>query len=153
PVQTLPWRNTRSAWEAEGGAAAPTARAPSRTSGSVGLICARDSSRPCEILRVGGAKPTGDSSMTRAVSNGRTPLVVLVVASSAALLTGDGAAVEAPPSALPAGYSVTRTGDVHDFDYFAGAWTTHQRRLKARGVGSTDWEDFPATLCMSLYLG
>jgi hypothetical protein len=45
------------------------------------------------------------------------------------------------------------TGDMHDFDYFAGAWTTRQRRLKARGVGSNEWEEFPATLCMSPYLG
>jgi hypothetical protein len=55
--------------------------------------------------------------------------------------------------ALPPGYTTSRTGDVHDFDYFQGGWTTHQRRLKARGVGSTEWEEFPATLCMSLYLG
>jgi hypothetical protein len=53
----------------------------------------------------------------------------------------------------PSGYTTTRTGGVHDFDYFAGGWMTHQRRLKTRGVGSTEWEDFPATLCMSLYLG
>ncbi|HEU4533557.1 MAG TPA: hypothetical protein VFS00_05545 [Polyangiaceae bacterium] len=45
------------------------------------------------------------------------------------------------------------TGDVHDFDYFAGAWTTRQRRLKARGVGNNEWEEFPATLCMTPYLG
>jgi hypothetical protein len=53
----------------------------------------------------------------------------------------------------PPGYTITRTGTVHDFDYFAGAWTTQQRRLKERGVGSKDWEEFPATLCMSPYLG
>ncbi|HJZ80902.1 MAG TPA: hypothetical protein VKD91_11170 [Pyrinomonadaceae bacterium] len=53
----------------------------------------------------------------------------------------------------PPGYTTKGTGDVHDFDYFAGAWTTRQRRLKARGVGSNDWEEFPATLCMTLYLG
>jgi hypothetical protein len=52
----------------------------------------------------------------------------------------------------PPGYTLARTGDLRDFDYFQGAWTTHQRRLKARGVGSTDWEEFPATLCMTLYL-
>jgi|SRR5215813_746865 len=46
----------------------------------------------------------------------------------------------------------TRSGDVHDFDYFAGAWTTRQRRLMARGVGGNDWDEFPATLCMTLYL-
>jgi hypothetical protein len=57
-----------------------------------------------------------------------------------------------PEGATPPGYTLTGTGDVHDFDYFAGAWTTHQRRLKERGVGSKDWEEFPATLCMSLYL-
>lgn len=44
------------------------------------------------------------------------------------------------------------TGDVHDFDDFAGAWTTHQRRLKTRGTGSTDWDEFPATLCVTQYL-
>jgi len=47
----------------------------------------------------------------------------------------------------------TRTGGVHDFDYFAGGWATRQRRLTARGVGSNDWEEFPATLCMTPYLG
>jgi hypothetical protein len=57
--------------------------------------------------------------------------------------------LKAPPSGL----HLTGTGEVHDFDYFAGAWTTHQRRLKERGVGSKDWEEFPATLCMALYLG
>lgn len=42
-----------------------------------------------------------------------------------------------------------RTGDVHDFDYFAGGWTTKQHRLSQDGT----WEDFPATLCMQPYLG
>lgn len=45
------------------------------------------------------------------------------------------------------------TGGVHDFDYFEGGWTTAQRRLKVRGVGSTDWDEFPGTLCMRPYLG
>jgi hypothetical protein len=59
----------------------------------------------------------------------------------------------APQSSTPPGYTLTRTGNVHDFDYFAGGWTTHQRRLKVRGIGSTQWEEFPANLCMTLYLG
>jgi hypothetical protein len=58
-----------------------------------------------------------------------------------------GASAPAPVAAAPA-----RTGAAHDFDYFAGGWTTRQRRLKARGVGSNDWEQFPATLCMTPYL-
>jgi hypothetical protein len=58
-----------------------------------------------------------------------------------------------PDASQPPGYTITRTGKPHDFDYFAGGWTTNQRRLKARGVGSNEWEEFPATLCMSPYLG
>src|SRR5262245_35446563 len=71
------------------------------------------------------------------------------------LAAGLAAVAAAPPAAAsgPPGYTLTRTGGVHDFDYFAGGWTTVQRRLKARGAGSNDWEEFPATLCMSLYLG
>jgi hypothetical protein len=52
----------------------------------------------------------------------------------------------------PPGYTTMRTGDVHDFDSFEGAWKTRQRRLKSRGAGSNEWEEFPGTLCMSLYL-
>jgi hypothetical protein len=63
------------------------------------------------------------------------------------------APVQKPESSNPPGYTTRGAGDVHDFDYFAGGWTTRQRRLKARGVGSNEWEEFPSTLCMSLYLG
>ena len=75
---------------------------------------------------------------------------------SGRLIAAGLAAFAAAPLAAasePSGYTLARTGGVHDFDYFAGGWTTHQRRLKARGVGRNDWEEFPATLCMSLYLG
>lgn len=54
---------------------------------------------------------------------------------------------------VPPGYTMARTGGPHDFDYFAGGWTTVQRRLTTRGVGSDAWETFPATLCMTPYLG
>ena len=71
------------------------------------------------------------------------------------VLAGAATGPDAPAAgsaAFPPGYSTARTGSVHDFDYFAGAWTTRQRRLRARGVDSRDWEDFPGTLCMRLYL-
>ena len=68
-------------------------------------------------------------------------------------MTGCTASDTTTDRSFPPGYTTSRGGDVHDFDYFAGAWTTRQRRLTARGVGSTDWEEFPATLCMSPYLG
>ena len=54
---------------------------------------------------------------------------------------------------LPPGYSLSHTGDMHDFDYFAGGWTTTQRRLRLRGVGSSDWEAFSAVECLTVYLG
>ncbi|HEY9009988.1 MAG TPA: hypothetical protein VIN06_03125 [Devosia sp.] len=34
------------------------------------------------------------------------------------------------------------TGDIHDFDFFFGNWSVHNRRLKQRFVGSSDWEEF-----------
>jgi hypothetical protein len=55
-------------------------------------------------------------------------------------------------AATPPGYSLTRTGDSHDFDYFVGGWITKQRRLINRGVGSSDWEEFPAVQCLTPYL-
>lgn len=53
----------------------------------------------------------------------------------------------------PPGYTMAHRGDQHDFDYFVGGWTTRQRKLKARGVGSADWDEFSGPLCMQLYLG
>ena len=81
---------------------------------------------------------------------------VLVLSMAACAAVGRAAAAQpADKSAtsLPPGYTTTRTGTVHDFEYFTGGWTIKQHRLKKRGVGSNAWEDFPATLCMSPYLG
>ncbi|WP_200955237.1 hypothetical protein [Pelomonas sp. Root1237] len=55
-------------------------------------------------------------------------------------------------AAEPPGYTLARQGDMHDFDFLGGAWTTVQRRLKARNTGSRDWEEFPAILCLTQYL-
>src|SRR4051812_37881439 len=60
-------------------------------------------------------------------------------------------AAGATPAAAPAPMPV-RTGDIHDFDFFEGGWTAHQRRLRVRGVGSNDWDEFPSSLCMKLFL-
>jgi hypothetical protein len=76
----------------------------------------------------------------------------LPIAALACVLGAAASSAGEPAGTLPPGYATARTGDVHDFDYFAGGWTTHQRRLKDRGVGSSEWDEFPATLCMSLYL-
>lgn len=50
------------------------------------------------------------------------------------------------------GYTTTRTGGPHDFDWMAGAWTSSQHRLKIRHAGSHDWDDFPGAQCVTLYL-
>jgi hypothetical protein len=33
----------------------------------------------------------------------------------------------------------------HDFDFLFGQWTVRHRRLRARGGGCTDWEEFAGT--------
>ena len=33
----------------------------------------------------------------------------------------------------------------HDFDFFFGKWNGHQRRLRERLVGCTEWEEFDST--------
>jgi hypothetical protein len=56
----------------------------------------------------------------------------------------------APPPALS---SAEQTFDVHDFDSFAGEWDIENRRLAHRGVGSTEWKEFPAHSKTALFLG
>lgn len=81
---------------------------------------------------------------------------------SLAIALGPCSGLAEPPSSAPSagsgsgalpGFSMTHTGDVHDFDYMVGAWTTQQRRLKARDVGSTTWVDSPGNRhCARSYL-
>jgi hypothetical protein len=53
----------------------------------------------------------------------------------------------------PIGYTTLRTGDVHDFDFIAGAWQIANRYLEQRGAGCTAWDEFPATSRARLHLG
>ena len=41
----------------------------------------------------------------------------------------------------------------HDFDFLAGSWHVKNRRLLARGVGASDWDEFPAESRATLHLG
>jgi hypothetical protein len=50
------------------------------------------------------------------------------------------------------GYTLERTGDVHDFDFLAGNWQVLNRRLRQRGSGSGEWDEFPATMHARLHL-
>jgi len=42
----------------------------------------------------------------------------------------------------PYRYSLDVKGDIHDFDFIDGEWTSQQWRLEKRGVGGSDWETF-----------
>ena len=44
-------------------------------------------------------------------------------------------------------------GSVHDYDFLAGEWSVRNRRLTVRGVGSDEWEEFPATSRAQLFMG
>ena len=87
----------------------------------------------------------------------RLRLAVYAVGVGAAALGNAWPAVSARDAGTsgmsPPGYSLSRTGDMHDFDYFAGAWMTTQRRLRVRGAGSSHWEVFSAVECLTPYLG
>ena len=50
-------------------------------------------------------------------------------------------------------YTMERTGDLHDFDFIAGTWSMVNRRLKARGVGSTEWDRFTGTNVAQVHMG
>ena len=45
------------------------------------------------------------------------------------------------------------TGDLHDFDFFAGTWNVANRRLKTRWVGGDVWDEFPGTCRCALHMG
>lgn len=55
--------------------------------------------------------------------------------------------------AAPFEFSREVTGARDDFDFIAGEWAVVNRRLRERGVGSSDWEIFPATSSARLQLG
>ncbi len=76
-----------------------------------------------------------------------------------------GCAAGAPAPNAPESPAITSAGpggqapakahafDIHDFDSLAGEWDVDNRRLAHRGVGSTEWTEFPARCKMQLYLG
>jgi hypothetical protein len=51
-----------------------------------------------------------------------------------------------PTARLP-----VRTGNVHDFDFLAGAWNVRNRTLKPGG--GDQWVEWASTTCMTLHLG
>lgn len=70
----------------------------------------------------------------------------------AALMAAGGLAL--PRAALAEASALQEsTGDIHDFDYHVGRWTSVQRRLKQRWTDHPEWEEFPGTSVYSSYMG
>jgi hypothetical protein len=55
--------------------------------------------------------------------------------------------------AMPPGFELNRTGAASDFDFLEGNWDVVNRRLRQRGIGSTEWIEFSATMRAWLHLG
>jgi hypothetical protein len=45
----------------------------------------------------------------------------------------------------PYRFTMERNGSVNDFDFLPGNWHLDNRRLKKRGAGSREWDEFPST--------
>jgi hypothetical protein len=60
-----------------------------------------------------------------------------------------GATGSVPQAARPA----ADPSGLHDFDFLAGEWRTHHRRLKERLVSSHEWVEFDGTLSTRLLMG
>ncbi len=96
--------------------------------------------------------------MTRPISTKRRQILIDALAGAGAmsLLPIAGAAVPSgtgtPYGRAPSGTTLP-TGDIHDFDFFVGDWTSVNRRLKKRWVGSKDWDVFPNTVHCESHMG
>jgi hypothetical protein len=68
---------------------------------------------------------------------------------------GAGKVASASPGAGKAasGTAGLPTGDIHDFDFLIGDRVGQNRRLKARGVGSNEWDEFVGVSRTRQYLG
>jgi hypothetical protein len=97
-----------------------------------------------------------DSAVNPRVKDFLRRLSLWSALSLAAALVAEAQVTTASPSRealAPPGYSLTHGGGKGDFDFLAGAWTTVQLRLVARGVSSTDWRDSPPNVhCATHYL-
>src|SRR5262249_60582985 len=83
--------------------------------------------------------PAGDFSMTQIFKDLSKLTSPILLALSIASCAGPGAArVEKSEASSPPGYTMTRGGDAHDFDYFAGGGASNPRRVEKSGGGGGD---------------
>ncbi|MGH8078852.1 MAG: hypothetical protein ACREPE_16250 [Lysobacter sp.] len=83
------------------------------------------------ILQLGASAGVGAAAMTLHAASSISP-------GAASEPAGDADAATAAAGAAPG-----RDGR-HDFDFYFGRWHVHNRRLRQRLVGSTEWDEFEA---------
>lgn len=83
--------------------------------------------------------------MIRSSLTTRRQLLIDSLIGAGAVSIPSGAAHSAAAATTPSGAPLP-TGDIHDFDFFVGNWSSVNRRLTKRWVGSNDWETFPCTI-------
>ena len=54
---------------------------------------------------------------------------------------------------VPTTSAVDDMSGLHAFDFLVGEWRVHNRRLKVRLAGSTEWEEFEGTIVSRPYMG
>lgn len=86
---------------------------------------------PCSGIRCTAEKPgQGPVPLRIATSNwsGGSKADSLALCAGLAVLSAPAPSQDA--GSFPPGYTTAGTGDIHDFDYFEGAWTTHPVKVR-----------------------
>src|SRR5215467_12565724 len=77
-------------------------------------------------------------------------IAILCVICIAACGHNPASQIQAASYTQPTARLPVRTGDVHDFDFLAGAWNIQNRTLKPDGGV---WLEWASTMCMGRHLG
>jgi len=95
--------------------------------------------------------------MSRPVSSTRRRILIDALAGAGAMsflpIAGAATGTRISPTRETPVEPVLPTGDLHDFDFFVGDWTSVNRRLKQRWVGSKEWDVFPNTVHCESHMG
>ena len=89
----------------------------------------------------------------RNFGNNRSRFHIVVVFVAMALVSGITSRAGAAESAAARIQPTSDLSGLHDFDFLAGEWRAHHRRLKERLASSHEWVEFDGTLSTRLLMG